>query len=996
MLKAGDYMMNNGEISLHPGNLSFAEAIYAEYLTSPESVSAEWRAYFADWNEPAETNGHSANGHQTNGFSPPAVHSKSANGSSNGTQNGSVTARLGPSFRPASMFNAMGTGIAQNFAAEQVVAAGPAEIPVVPKSEHESFAAMQDRVDQLVRAHRERGHMVARIDPLNLPRDYPPEIDPEFYGFTPEDEARTFACETLSPGKMMPLSDILSQLRETYCRTVGVQFMHIDELDVRLWLQHYMESTRNRLALGRDEQVRLLTRLTDASIFEEFIRRKFVGAKSFSLDGSESLIPLLDRAIEKAAAQGTEEVVIGMAHRGRLNVLANIIGKSPREIFREFEDRDPDLHIGGGDVKYHLGYANDFETASGKKVHLALSFNPSHLEIVNPVAQGRLRAKMSRWKSEVEGETRVGPDKGLCLLIHGDAAFAGEGVVQETLNLSQLKPYSVGGTLHVIVNNQIGFTTAPSESRSTPYATDVARMLQSPVFHVNGEDPEAVAAVVNLALDFRHKFHRDIVIDMYGYRRLGHNETDEPSFTQPKMYRAIKARKPVREAYLEQLLKMGDITQQEADTIAENRREILEKELTQARSDDAYVPSHLRRTATGYQGGPEPLDTTVTAVPTERLSTLLESLTRVPAGFSPHPKIQKILDTYKVMARGEAPLNWAAGEALAYATLATEGVPVRLTGQDSERGTFSHRHAVLHDVETDETYRAFDHLAAEQAPVEIYNSPLSETAVLGFEYGYSLDCLSGLTMWEAQFGDFWNVAQPIVDQFLVSAEDKWNHLSGITMLLPHGYEGMGPEHSTARLERFMSLAAEDNIQIVYPTTPAQYFHLIRRQVLRRWRKPLIVMSPKSLLRHLECTSTLDELATGRFQRIIPDQLERPAGEVTRILLCSGKIYYELDAKRAALKRNDVAIVRYEQLYPYSPETLQEVLAPYADGTPIFWVQEEPINMGAWRHMRVFYGHTMFERLPFTHVTRPASSSPATGSSSAHKKEQEKLLNEAFA
>jgi 2-oxoglutarate dehydrogenase E1 component len=440
---------------------------------------------------------------------------------------------------------------------------------------------------------------------------------------------------------------------------------------------------------------------------------------------------------------------------------------------------------------------------------------------------------------------------------------------------------------------------------------------------------------------------------------------------------------------------MGEVTEAEADDIVERRRQMLDKELTEARSDTEFVPSHLRRISAGYYGGPERNDEPDTRLPKKQLHKLLKLLARVPDGFTPHPKIKRHLDNIEAMARGEAPLNWAAAEALAFASLATQGVSIRLTGQDSERGTFSHRHAVLHDVNTDQTYRPLDFIADGQAPVEIYNSPLSETAVLGFEYGYSLDCLSGLTLWEAQFGDFWNVAQPIVDQFIVSAEDKWNHLSGIVMLLPHGYEGMGPEHSSARLERFMSLAAEENIQIVNPTTPAQYFHLLRRQALRPWRKPLVVMAPKSLLRHLECTSSLEELSEGQFQRIIPDQLTRPAEEVTRILICSGKLYYELDAKREALKRDDVAIIRYEQLYPYKPEALKEVLAPYKDGTPVIWVQEEPINMGAWRHMRVFYGQDMFDRFPFTHATRPPSASPATGSSSSHKKEQELLLNEAF-
>lgn len=1001
-------MTSESDVSLHPGNLTYVEEVYAQYQRDPQSVDAAWHSYFSSWGEDAPRNGHTTSSALTGAPSKssvsqtvpslvPTTLSATHNGKHGSAQNGAPPI-TGVALRPVSLFNESGTGLAQqDFAVPESgsVADLPA-IPLVESREMEILAVLQDRVDQMIRNHRLRGHMIARVDPLDLPRDYPPELDPEFYGFTPEDESRLFSCHTLGPGKLLPLSEILSRLRETYCRTIGVQFMHIDDLEVRHWLQVRMEGSFNRAQLSHDEQIRLLTRLTDAAIFEEFIRRKFVGAKSFSLEGSESLIPLLDQAIEKAAEQGITEVVIGMAHRGRLNVLANIIGKSPREIFREFEDRDPDLHIGGGDVKYHLGYVNDFETRNGKKVSLALCFNPSHLEFVNPVAMGRLRAKMSRWKTPIETETRIAPNQGMCLQIHGDAAFAGEGIIQETLNLSQLSAYAVGGTVHVIVNNQIGFTTAPSESRSTPYATDIAKMLQIPIFHVNGEDPEAVAAVVRLALDFRQEWKRDVVIDMYGYRKLGHNETDEPEFTQPKMYRAIKARKSVREAYLEELMKMGEVTTEEAEGIADRRRESLDKELTEARSDAHYVPNHLRRIAAGYYGGPERGDEPVTAVSKERLQKLMASLTRLPEGFKPHPKIKRHLDNLAAMGRGEAPLNWAGAEALAFATLSTEGVPLRLTGQDSERGTFSHRHSVLHDIDTDKTYRPLDHLAEGQAPVEIYNSPLSETAVLGFEYGYSLDCLSGLTLWEAQFGDFWNVAQPIVDQFIISAEDKWNHLSGIVMLLPHGYEGMGPEHSSARLERFMSLAAEENIQIVYPTTPAQYFHLLRRQVLRPWRKPLIVMSPKSLLRHLECVSPLEELSEGSFQRVIPDELERPASEVKRILLCSGKLYYELDARREALKRTDVAIIRYEQLYPYRPEVLENVLKPYRDGTPVFWVQEEPINMGAWRHIRVFYGQMMLERFPFSHITRPPSASPATGSSSSHKKEQELILKEAFA
>jgi len=685
-----------------------------------------------------------------------------------------------------------------------------------------------------------------------------------------------------------------------------------------------------------------------------------------------------------------------MAHRGRLNVLANIIGKSPRAIFREFEDRDADQHVGGGDVKYHLGYVNDWKTASGKDVHLALCFNPSHLEYVNPVAMGRIRAKSDRVGDSAH-------ERGLCLLIHGDAAFAGEGVNQETLNMSQLKGYRVGGTLHVIVNNQIGFTTSPNESRSSPYATDIAKMLEVPIFHVNGENPEAVAQVVQLALDFRRQWKRDVVIDMYCYRRLGHNEGDEPSFTQPELYRAIAARKPVREAYLEELLKMKGITREEADAIAAHRREELEHELDEARSEDYQPTDRLRTTGDMYLGG---METDVpdcdTGVPVERLSALLEALTKLPADFKTNPKVKRVLAAREAMARGEQPLDWAAAEALAFASIATDPEPsrVRMSGQDSERGTFSQRHAVLHDVDDDHTYTPLYNLAAHMstraAPIEIINSPLSENGPLGFEYGYSLDCLQGLIIWEAQFGDFWNCAQVIVDQFIASAEDKWRHLSGLVMLLPHGFEGQGPEHSSARLERFMALAAEDNMQIVYPTTPAQFFHVLRRQVVRRWRKPLVVMAPKSLLRHLEAVSSLEEMATGTFQRILPDRLQKNGAETSRVLICSGKVYYELDKKRDDLKRNDVAILRFEQLYPLSEKAIEEAFAPYADGTPVVWVQEEPMNMGAWRFMRIYFGQQIGNRLPFSGIYRAASASPATGSPSSHKKEQEELLSQAFA
>jgi 2-oxoglutarate dehydrogenase E1 component len=751
-----------------------------------------------------------------------------------------------------------------------------------------------------------------------------------------------------------------------------------------------MEGTENHLKLSREEQIRILTRLTDAVIFEEFIRKKFVGAKSFSLEGGESLIPLLDLAIEKGGEEGLDEIVLAMAHRGRLNVLANIVGKSPREIFREFEDSDPQLHLGHGDVKYHLGYSNDWQTASGRKVHLSLCFNPSHLEFVNPVAIGRLRAK----------QDRVGDSqrrRGMALLIHGDAAFAGEGVIQETLNLSQLAAYGVGGTLHIIVNNQIGFTTCPSEYRSTEYTSDVAKMLQIPVFHVNGEDPEAVAQVVRLSMDFRRTFKRDVVIDMYCYRRLGHNETDEPAFTQPVLYRAIAKRKPVREGYLEHLLKLGEVTREDADAIAGGRREELERELSEAQNEPKIPrPQNVRPVWAGYFGGPaSEADNVDTGVPAERLSELLEIQSRVPEGFHLNPKIERGLRLRREMAQGKRPLDWAAAEALAFASIATQGIRVRLTGQDSARGTFSQRHAALHDTEDGRIHVPLQHLSAAQAPVEIYNSPLSEVGVLGFEYGYSLDYPDALVMWEAQFGDFINAAQVIIDQFISSAEDKWRRLSGIVLLLPHGFEGMGPEHSSARLERFLQLAAKDNLQVVYPTTPAQYFHCLRRQAFRRWRKPLIIMTPKSLLRHPNVTSALEECARGAFQPLVPDSLGRRAGPVQRVLLCSGKIYYELAQRRAQEKRDDVVIIRLEQLYPLPDGALRSELSSCSDETPVFWVQEEPANMGAWHYLRVRLGERVLNRFPLSVISRVESASPATGSRNSHKREQEALLAAAF-
>ncbi|MFN7812548.1 MAG: 2-oxoglutarate dehydrogenase E1 component, partial [Planctomycetia bacterium] len=678
-----------------------------------------------------------------------------------------------------------------------------------------------------------------------------------------------------------------------------------------------------------------------------------------------------------------------MAHRGRLNVLANVMGKSPQRIFREFADMDPELHVGRGDLKFLLGLYTDSAAAYGRRVHLTLCFNPSHLEFVNPVAIGRMRSRQDRAGDQ-------GRNRGMVILIHGDAAFAGEGIIQETLNLSELEAYRIGGTLHVVVNNQIGFTTGPREARSCMYATDVAKMLQIPIFHVNGEDPEAVAQVVNLATDFRREFQRDVVIDMYCFRRRGHNEADEPAFTQPALYRVIEKRPSVHESYLEKLLKLGEVTRDEARQIVEQQHAKLAADLSVAKSEDYVHANDSGGVWSFYVGGREKEAADVdTGVRREELEQLLRRLVALPEGFQPHAKIQKFLENRVQMAAGAMPLDWSAAEALGLATIATQGLRVRLSGQDSQRGTFSHRHAVIHDAVTDETYCGLEHLSPDQAPVEIYNSPLSEAGVLGFEYGYSLDCPDGLVMWEAQFGDFVNAAQVVIDQFICSAEDKWNRLSGLVMLLPHGFEGQGPEHSSARLERFLSLCAKDNMQVVQPTTPAQLFHCLRRQVLRVWRKPLVVMTPKSLLRHPGCVSPIDDLVKGSFQRVIPDGSGTAPRDVRRILLCSGKVAYELEKRRQELGRTDVAVVRVEQLYPLPRAALEAALAGHAAGTPAVWVQEEPENMGAWRFLRIHFGEKLFDRFPFSGVCRQSAASPATGSKKSHDMEQNELLAAAF-
>jgi len=862
-----------------------------------------------------------------------------------------------------------------------------------PSSELLAANELQARLSALINAYRVRGHLYADLDPLSLHRT-PPED--EFvlkrYGLAHVDPETIFATGNMAGPPNESLRSVLARLKDTYSRTIGAEFTFLENQDARDWLRDRMELTGNHIDLSREQQVRILTKLTDAEIFEQFLHTKYTGAKRFSLEGGESVIPMLDILTERASELGVEEMVIGMAHRGRLNVMVNIMEMNVRRIFAGFEDDDPEKYVGTGDVKYHLGYSLDRKTASGNNMHMTLAFNPSHLEFVNPVVEGRVRAKQDR-KGDDDRLTV------LPLLIHGDAAFVGQGVVAETLNLSRLPAYETGGTIHVVINNQIGFTTNPEDSRSTAYCTDITRMLRCPVFHVNGEDPEAVAQAVTLATEYRQRFHGDVVLDLFCYRKYGHNEGDEPRFTQPEMYEAIDQKKTVREVYIDHLIKTGKLTPQQADEIKVQRQQELERALEDTRNDRNYdlIPASMLGLWTDYRGGSD-LDVpdADTRIPKPKLIDALGKLTSYPEWFTPHPRIQRfVLDKQiKVMETGEG-VDWGTAENLAFASLLLEGVRCRLTGQDVRRGTFSHRHAVIFDEKSGRRYTRLGHLSADQAHLEIYDSPLSEVGVLGFEWGYSLDSPDALVCWEAQFGDFVNVAQVIIDQFISSSEDKWQRLSGLVMLLPHGMEGQGPEHSSARLERFLLLCAEDNMQVVNLTTPAQLFHCLRRQVLRPWRKPLIVMSPKSLLRHRRAVSTLDELADGSFQRIIPDDPTVEPSKVRRLALCTGKIYYDLLERREQTKADDIGIIRVEQLYPLRASEIQARLAPYPKDVDLVWVQEEPWNMGAWYFMRARLPEILGPEQPLRCIARPESASPATGSGASHKLEQRLLVDEVF-
>jgi 2-oxoglutarate dehydrogenase E1 component len=848
----------------------------------------------------------------------------------------------------------------------------------------DSDAAFQAKVDRLVQAYREYGHLRADLDPLAI-TSRAERFSLATFGLADADLDRRCA-DPDARGGSVTLRALVARLEETYCRTIGVEVAHMHDADLRGWLEQRMERSRNRCALPAESRLKLLEKLVEAETLEQYLATKFLGAKRFSIEGAEALLPLLDLVVDRASGHGVRNIVIGMAHRGRLNVLANVLDKPFRDIFAEFRD-NAIVNAGGGDVKYHLGYSSDRETAEGVLLHLSLSFNPSHLEWIDTVVQGRVRAKQDRYH---DGE-RV---RSLPLLVHGDAAFAGQGIVAESLNMSELDAYAVGGTIHVIVNNQVGFTTSPKDARSTTYATGPARMLQIPIIHVNGEDLEAVAQAVLLAVDFRQRFHKDVVIDLWTYRRHGHNEGDEPSFTQPIMYRAIQRRPTLRQLHAKQLVDEGIASAADVDALAARYRARLE----QAYQESARIAVQPGAQTMGgfwkaYRGGSfgkgsEP----PTGVASETLRAISDTLTQIPKGFRIHPKLAKVLEARAEMGRGKRPLDWGAAEALALGTLAWEGTRIRLVGQDTRRGTFSHRHAVLHDTERGTPYVPLSHLRSGQGPVEVRDTLLSEAAALGFEYGYSLELPEALTIWEAQFGDFVNAAQVIIDQFLSSGEAKWNRLSGLVLLLPHGMEGQGPEHSSARLERFLELSVDDNWRVVNLTTPAQYFHALRRQIISPWRKPLVVMSPKSLLRHPQATSPLDELVEGRFRPVIADEAADPQ-ETTRVVLCSGKLHYDLAAAREAQGARHVAIVRLEQLYPLAVEEVLAAVRRFRGGVEVVWAQEEPSNMGAWNSIDA----QLAPRLPgpLHLVARAPSASPAAGSATRHKLEQEQLVREAL-
>jgi len=914
-------------------NAAFVEQLYEEYLDDPESIPAHWRDTFGQL----------------------------LNGSAGDTRHREIVER----------FEALG------------------RMPKTALPAEDADGARQAGVLRLINAYRVRGHQRARLDPLGLSeRPEVPDLELGFHNLAEADLDSEFHTGSLAAPDRLKLSEIIDICRDTYCGTVGVEYMHINDTNQRRWLQTRLEGSRGRHEFPSEDRRRLLEKLAAAEGLEKYLHSRYVGQKRFSLEGGESLIPMLDSLIRHSGSHGIREMVIGMAHRGRLNVLVNILGKSPRELFAEFEGKiQHDDPARSGDVKYHMGFSSDVLTPGGV-MHLALAFNPSHLEIVNPVVAGSARARQNRltdWDHE----------QVLPVLVHGDAALAGQGVGMELFNMSQARGFKVGGTFHVVVNNQIGFTTSnPLDSRSTLYCTEIAKMVQAPIFHVNADDPEAVLFVTQVAADFRREFKKDVMIDLVCYRRLGHNEADEPAATQPRMYQVIRNLDSVQKQYAGRLIEDGLVERESVDQWQKAFRDRLDDGETMVELADAG--DALTTVDWSPYQDQEWRQEVETAMPLERIRELSERLTTLPEGFELHKQVQRIYDQREKMAAGDAPLDWGFAETMAYAGLITDGHGLRLVGQDSGRGTFFHRHAVLYNQVDGRYITPLVNLADDPHHVAIIDSLLSEEAVLGFEYGYATADPSSLVIWEGQFGDFVNGAQVVIDQFITSGETKWGRLCGLTLFLPHGYEGQGPEHSSARLERFMQMCSDNNIQVCVPTLPSQMFHMLRRQMLRRYRKPLVVMTPKSLLRHRESVSSLDDLANGGFQVVIDDPSRPDPEGVKRLVFCAGKVYFDLASQRDEHELDDVAIVRVEQLYPFPREDLAEIIERYSNADEVIWCQEEPMNQGAWFQIRHHLQACVHDGQTLDYAGRRPSASPAVGYYQIHVEQQKRLVRQALA
>jgi len=933
--------------ALSGGNAGYIEALYERFLIDPNGVDPTWRETFRRLTDGAEGEvSHAATRERL--LAQPKVQFPTGNGSSHSTQSsGQATASSGAS-------------------------------------------ANQGAVSRLIQVYANRGHLIANLDPLGLQeRAKPYVLDLEYFGLSEADLDTEFF--TGSRNESIPeratLRRILADLKFIYTDTIGAEFAHVSDTEERLWLQDHFQLQRMRHRFSVEERKNILWQLTAAEGLERYLHTKYVGQKRFSLEGGDSLIPLLDDLVQQGGKMGVEETIIAMAHRGRLNVLVNVLGKSPKDLFSEFEGQyDLAKLRGSGDVKYHKGFSSDLKTPSGN-VHVALAFNPSHLEVVNAVVEGSVRARQER-RGDALG------DKVLAVQIHGDAAFAGQGVIMETLQLSQARGFYTGGSVHVIVNNQVGFTTSdPRDARSTLYCSDVAKMIEAPILHVNADDPEAVCFVIRFALEYRMKFHKDVVIDLVCYRRHGHNEADEPAATQPLMYQIIRKKPTARQLYAEKLAAEGVLSAADAAAMMDQYRAGLDEGKPQARAALGLIGNKYTVDWSEYLSADwEPIKT---AVDMSRLRALGKAITTYPADWQLHPRVLAIMQSRERMMNGDLALDWGAAENLAYASLVQEGFPVRLTGQDSGRGTFFHRHAVLHDQVTGRSYVPLQHLATNQPTFTVTDSVLSEEAVMGFEYGFSTTEPHCLTIWEGQFGDFCNGAQVIIDQFISSGEAKWGRLSGLALFLPHGYEGQGPEHSSARLERFLQLCAEFNMQVCIPSTPAQMFHMLRRQMVRSLRKPLIVMTPKSLLRHPLSVSRLEELATGGFYTVIDDLDDLQASAVKRVVFCSGKVYFDLLKSRREAKVDSVAIVRLEQLYPFPSDEYEAVLRKYSNAHEIVWCQEEPQNQGGWYQIRHRLQSKLGPQHELLYAGRAGAAAPATGISALHEQQQKNLVTAAL-